>query len=228
MGKMKQVSQPHAPGAAPVWTTYNYDGLGRTTSVIAPDGSSTTTYSYSGNTVTVTDPAGRSKTFTMDAFGNLKQVQEGGDTTTYTYDMLNHLTQVSMPRSGYTQTRTFNYTAGTTVGVHLLSATNPENGTVSYTYNADHTLATKTDAKGQVFTFGYDVYKRVTTISVGGNVLRTYSYDTNSIDSSYSWNSAGRLTTITYPAINYDVTSMSGIYFCKNSKAFVNDCAPPL
>ena len=29
------------------------------------------------------------------------------------------------------------------------SVTNPENGTTSYTYNADGTMATKTDAKGQ-------------------------------------------------------------------------------
>ncbi len=44
---------------------------------------------------------------------------------------------------------------------------------VTYTYNSDHTLATKTDAKSQVFTFSYDGYKRLTTISVGGNTLST-------------------------------------------------------
>ncbi len=173
---------------------------------------STTTYAYSGNTVTATDPAGRSKTFTMDAFGNLKQVQDASDTTTYTYDMLNHLTGVSMPRSGYTQTRTFNYNPNsTTVGVDLLSATNPENGTVIYTYNSDHTLATKTDAKGQVFTFSYDGYKRLTTVSVGGTTLRTYSYDSNPFDAGYSQSSAGRLTAIQYnQAINYNLNPGTG------------------
>ncbi len=39
------VSQPHAPGATAVWTTYDYDVMGRTTSVTAPDGS-VTTYAY--------------------------------------------------------------------------------------------------------------------------------------------------------------------------------------
>lgn len=42
-----------------------------------------------------------------------------------------------MPRGSNTQTRTFVYKTGTTVGGLLLSATNPENGTVAYNYNTD-------------------------------------------------------------------------------------------
>jgi len=74
-----------------------------------------------------------------------------------------------MPRgsNSNTQTRTFNYITGSTVGTNLLSATNPENGTVTYTYNSDNTLHTKTDAKGQVFTYSYDSYKRLTQVEVG-------------------------------------------------------------
>ncbi len=103
---------------------------------------------YAGNTVTVADAGGITKTFTIDALGNLTQVQEpdpvlGTVSTNYTYDMLNHLIKVSMPRGSNTQTRSFNYITGTTVGIDLLSATNPENGTITYTYNSDHTLHTK-------------------------------------------------------------------------------------
>ncbi len=121
--------------------------------------------------------------------------------TTYTYDMLNHLTGVSMPRSSGTQTRTFNYTSGTTVGALLLSATNPENGTVTYTYDTNKRLATKTDAKGQAFNYTYDSYNRLTQISVGSTVLRTYVYDSNPDDSYFSQNGLGRLVEIKYPAI---------------------------
>ena len=108
------------------WTVYHYDGIGRTTSVVAPD-NSTTTYQYGANTVTVTDPAGKYKTFFTNAMGNLTQVQESDPTlglvaTSYTYDILNHLTGVSMPRGANTQTRTFTYNVGTTVGIDLLSA----------------------------------------------------------------------------------------------------------
>jgi YD repeat-containing protein len=213
LGKLWKTSMPHLPNATQYWTTYTYDGSGRTLRVQSPDGSSTTTYAYSGNTVTVTDPAGKWKTFTMDAMSNLTTVLETDPlptphpvTTAYTYDMLSHLTQVSMIRNGTTQTRSFNYnTSSTTVGAHLLSATNPENGTVSYTYNSDHTLNTKTDAKGQVFTYTYDGYKRPLTVSVAGTTLRTYSYDTNPYDGTYSQYSAGRLTAIQYAPINYEV-----------------------
>ena len=46
----------------------------------------------------------------------------------------------------------------------VTSATNPENGTVSYTYNADGTLASKTDANGNTETYTYDAYQRLTAI----------------------------------------------------------------
>src|SRR5690348_8691968 len=102
---------------------------------------------------------------------------------------------VSMPRNGTTQTRTFNYNPNsTTVGIDLLSATKPENGTVTYTYNSDHTLATKVDANNNHFSYSYDYLKRLTSVSVGGNVLRTYSYDSNPFDAGYSQSAAGRLT----------------------------------
>src|SRR5713226_6855990 len=209
LGKLWKTSMPHDPNTTPIYTVYTYDGSGRTLRVTSPDGSATT-YAYQGNTVTVTDPAGKSKTFTMDAMGNLTSVLEPDPTyttvtTSYTYDMLNHLTQVSMPRCTTTQARTFNYTSGTTVGAHLLSTTNPENGTVTYTYNSDHTLNTKTDAKSQVFTYGYDGYQRLKTVSAGSTLLRTYYYDTNPYDANYSQYASGRLTAIQYQAINYDV-----------------------
>ncbi|HTR35829.1 MAG TPA: RHS repeat-associated core domain-containing protein [Bryobacteraceae bacterium] len=210
LGKVIQQSEPWTTGGTVYWTTYAYDASGRTLSVTLPDGSATT-YVYQGNTVTVTDPAGKWKTFTMDAMGNLTTVVEpdpalGNVTTTYTYDVLNHLAGVSVPRGAYTQTRTFNYTSSHTVGAFLLSATNPENGTVTYTYNGNHTLASKTDAKGQQLTYQYDSYNRLTSVTWanapgGAQVLRTFIYDTNTIDSSYSGYTAGRLVAVQYPGI---------------------------
>jgi YD repeat-containing protein len=41
LGKVKEVSLPHAPGATVYWTTYTYDALGRTVTVTKTDGSAT-------------------------------------------------------------------------------------------------------------------------------------------------------------------------------------------
>jgi YD repeat-containing protein len=49
LGRQLQVSQPYASGGTQYWTTYAYDVLGRRTSKVAPDRSSTTTYAYQGN-----------------------------------------------------------------------------------------------------------------------------------------------------------------------------------
>ena len=198
LGKMYQQTQPYTPpNGAPPATTYTYDALGRTVSVLLPDGASQTTYTYQGNFTTVTDPAGNWKQYATDALGNLVMVLEPDPThspvvgpptptsypvtsaptgtllTTYTYDQFNHLTQVSMPRTtGYglvTQTRTFvyastTYSTLTLPAVWLTSATNPESGAVSYTYNADGTLASKKDANGNTETYTYDAYQRLTGI----------------------------------------------------------------
>jgi len=65
------------------------------------------------------------------------------------------------------QTRTFVYAPATYSALVLLalcptSATNPENGTVSYTYNADGTLASKKHSNGNTETYTYDTYGRLT------------------------------------------------------------------
>jgi RHS repeat-associated protein len=219
LGKLGQVSQPHAPDGTVFWTVYSYDGLGRTTRVLSPDGISQTLYAYSGNVVTITDPAGKYKNMYMDKLGHLISVQEPDPTyglvsTNYTYDVLDHLTQVQMQRGSTTQYRTFNYTSGGVTGGDLLSAANPENGTVFYTYNAIHKLATKVDVRGTHFAYTYDSFNRLHTVEApAGNVLRTYTYDANAIDPTYTSNPGfssnvnGRLATIEYPASSYDVVA---------------------
>ena len=90
----------------------------------------------------------------------------------------------------------------------LQSATNPENGTVTYTYNQDGTVATKTDAKNQKIVYTYDSYKRVTEIqrfkSNGvEDVTQRTNYYYDSYDS-YGQNLQGRLAAVTYTAGTWD------------------------
>ena len=195
LGKVERVSMPYAPGtseANKVWTVYQYDALGRTTTVksgvtgAAPNGRGTTTYSYSTDTITTTDPKGNYKKFTRDVFGNLVTVAEknpagGADLlTTYTYTLRNQLTTATMTRGSTTQTRTFNYDLATG---RLSSRTLPESGTTTFTYNAAGQLASQTDSRNQTVNFTYDNAGRVTqkgpyTYTYSGTRLASVSYPT--------------------------------------------------
>ena len=124
--------------------------------------------------------------------------------TTYTYDGWDNLSQVSMPRAAGTQTRTFTYS-----GKLLLTATNPENGTVTYTYNSYNKVATKTDAKGQAVVYTYDSIARLIEVqrypygTSGAEDTcqrENYYYDSNPFNSNYSQYATGRLAAIQYYA----------------------------
>jgi len=67
---------------------------------------------------------------------------------------------VQLVRDGYTQPRTFQWS-----GTDLVSATNPENGTVTYTYDGAHHVLSRTDAKGQGTGYSYDAYGRLTAVA---------------------------------------------------------------
>ena len=225
LGKLIQQSMPHVPGgSSPTWTTYTYDGIGRTLSVatVGSDTQGTSYYVYApawyGLTITTYDPACRAKYFITDAFNNLIGVSEpatssepSGAATYYSVDLLDHLIQVGMTRSAGSQTRTFSY-----AGNNLMSTTNPENGTVSYTYNSLNKVATRTDAKNQQVQYTYDAYGRLTQVHrfvlQSGSLVEDpcqkeiYSYDTNPYDSTYSGSyTAGRLTAVQYFNITNNV-----------------------
>ena len=205
LGKIQRVSQPYNGSGTETWTTYWYDGIGRTLTTELPDGASQNNYSYLGNTVTSYDPMWNWKTFTSNVSGNLVSVLEpnpagGTFTTSYTYDWMNHLIGSSMTRGTTTQTRTFVYNGAG----QLTSATNPESGTVSYAYNTDTTLDTKTDAIGQVTLYTYDASKNITEtqiypsgLSYGEDVCQrvTYTYGTLSPED-------GQLVSVQYGAPN--------------------------
>ena len=129
-----------------------------------------------------------------------------GPTTYYAYDLLDHLTLVYMARSAGVQQRTFVYNNSSN---QLASATNPENGTVTYTYNAFNKVATRTDPRGLQKQYTYDGIGRLTQvsrfynqngqwISGGACATDTYYYDSNPLDATYSQYTAGRLAAIQY------------------------------
>jgi RHS repeat-associated protein len=224
MGRAVKQSRPYRgdgsgnPSETVYWIETAFDALGRTVSISNPYASgqtptTNTSYAYSivndanwkGTLTTITDPLGKQKRYLYDAFGRLLRVDEqnaGGtlvETARYTYDTMGRLLTVRMGKINETtfkQTRTFVYN---TKG-QLVSAANPENGTVTYTYASDGLLETKTDAKlavaNQKLWYVYDSYKRLVRIEHEADGQRTtkttFSYDYDAYVA--TTNAVGRMT----------------------------------
>jgi YD repeat-containing protein len=98
---------------------------------------------------TVTDEAGNSRQSCAHGLGRMTSVFEDPGSsphlhyqTTYQYDVLGDLTNVTQngSNSAYARIRTFAYDSL----AHLTSAANPESGTITYAYDADGNVITKT------------------------------------------------------------------------------------
>jgi RHS repeat-associated protein len=172
-------------------TSYQYDGLNRPTLVTKPDGSTVHTAYCGGSSTLVTDEAGHWRRSSTDGLGRLIEVDEpnsltatvsangcpgSGDpiwVTTYTYDGLDDLTSVSQ---GASRPRSFIFDSLK----RLTSSTNPETGTtpVTYTYDADSNVHTKSDARGITITYGWDTLNRMTSrMYSNSDPAVAYTYD---------------------------------------------------
>jgi YD repeat-containing protein len=112
--------------------------------------------------------------------------------TDYIYDGLNNLLQAKqngINGVGTPRTRTFVYDSLS----RLQTSTNPETGTISYSYDANGNVHTKTDARGVVATYAYDNLNRLLsksyTYDASGTPMSCYQYDLPSVT-----NGIGRLT----------------------------------
>uniref|UniRef100_Q024R0 YD repeat protein n=1 Tax=Solibacter usitatus (strain Ellin6076) TaxID=234267 RepID=Q024R0_SOLUE len=99
-------------------------------------------------------------------------------------------------------------------GSDMTSATNPENGTVTYQYDGSHHVTKRTDALGQETRYTYDNYNRLTEVQHWATSWDPFSnsmqfqeqtaqrvdyyYDSNPINGSYSQYAQGRLAAVTF------------------------------
>jgi RHS repeat-associated protein len=214
LGRQATVSNPYRtsndPGPTNGITTSNYDALGRVTKLIPPDGTASTdnlTTTYAGNCATVTDQANKIRKSCTDGLGRLTQVFEPDSSnnlvneTDYQYDALNNLLTVNQKGNTTDSTkwraRTFTYNSLS----QLLTATNPESGTITYTYDSDGNVQTKLDARSITITYAYDVLNRLTgkTYSNGDPAI-SYFYDQASYNGLTIANGIGRRTGMTNAA----------------------------
>ncbi len=192
LGRVSTVSNPHRtcgtdPTSSCGVTTYGYDALNRKISESYPDGSFLNT-AYCGASTLVTDPTKRWRRSRADGLGRLVEVDEPTAiaatvastgcpgtsepiwVTSYTNDVLGNLTNVLQNGS---RPRSFTYDSLS----RLLASTNPEVGTLTYTYNPDGIVTKKMDARNISTSYTYDALHRELT--------RTYSDGTPTVTTTY-------------------------------------------
>jgi RHS repeat-associated protein len=242
-GRVNSVSNPQFSSPSPTdgTTAFTYDALGRKLLQCQPDngnnnpcvaGKSYLQWSYNGNVTTSYDESRNSWQHTSDALGRLTNVVEPGNLQTgYSYNALGNLLSVTQTGvSGETpRSRSFTYDS---LG-RLITATNPETGTICYGqwsgsncvngYDANGNLTAKTDARGITISYGYDALNRVTNKSASdGSINYSYAYD--GTDRPGVANPIGRLTQSSNnnasAASHYDYDAMGRVidnYVCSPS-----------
>ncbi len=128
------------------YTTTNYDPLSRVTSVVEQDTSAVSTNYASFPCTTVTDEAGKARKSCVDGLGRMTGVWEDPSglnyETDYGYDALGNLTSVDQKGSNVANARARGFVFDSLS--ELTSSTNPESGQISYGYDADGNVITKT------------------------------------------------------------------------------------
>jgi RHS repeat-associated protein len=168
VGRLLKQSNPYlgdasGNGSPAYWTMNNYDPLSRMKVVTLPDLQTIQT-TYNSAIVTVTDQVGRKRQSQADGLGRVISITEQDPSTaalslitTYSYDTLDNLKGVN--QGG--QTRSFVYDALS----RMTSQNTPEGGPVGFTYTDFGAVATRTDPRGVITTYGYDVLNRLTAVS---------------------------------------------------------------
>jgi RHS repeat-associated protein len=117
--------------------------------------------------------------------------------TLYQYDVLGNLLSVNQQGDGSQPARVRNFTYDSLS--HLLTAQNVESGLITYSYDANGNVTSKTDARGVTITYDpsdrrIDALNRVTKKTYSnGQTAVTYSYDQGA-------DGIGHLTGVTDPA----------------------------
>ncbi|MCZ2155747.1 MAG: hypothetical protein LC114_17920, partial [Bryobacterales bacterium] len=196
LGRVASTSLPSDDGNYQ-YVAFAYDALDRRTKATNADGSAVRTC-YAGDLAISRDEAGKWRQTKSDALGRLIEVVEDpagaqcdGQTnsssglsylTKYAYDAMDNL--LSVDEGGRMRSFSYDWPG------RLLSAANPESGTVNYVYDNNGNLTQKTDARGVVTSYTYDELNRP--------LAKTYSGGAGAPSVAWAWDTGkvGKLTSV--------------------------------
>ncbi|MCO5297810.1 MAG: hypothetical protein M9921_13240 [Fimbriimonadaceae bacterium] len=216
---------------------YTYDLPGRRATMV--QGSGTTTYSYddAGRLTSLENPYSETTAFEYDDGGRLtKETFDSGVYTLYGYDSRDRTTSVVHKTSGASTISSESYawddagnleektvdTVTTTYGyddINQLVSESRSGYSASYTYDANGNRASKT-LNGTTETYTVDDADKLTTITSGGNTVKSFTYDTagrttavttSAGTTSLTYDYEGRITQITYPSTATNTFTYNGL-----------------
>ena len=162
-------------------TTFAYDGIGRRTSMVSPNGNAaggnpmafTSTYTYNafGDRLSSTDPLGHITRATHDADRNVATTTDAdGNVTTNIYDIDNELTKVSRADGTTLQT-------GFDADGNAISRTDGGGSITTYAYDALNRVIASIDPLSKKTSYGYDAAGNETTLTDAAGQVTTYAND---------------------------------------------------
>lgn len=190
-----------ATGDTTLYTSYNYDAVGRV--VLSTNSVGTTTNAYSNWKLTTTDANGKSKDFYKDAYGNLIQVDEHnlGATysTVYNYDYFGNLTKLT-DALGNARNFTYDGLGRRLTAQDLHNSADSIFGVWKYIYDNAGNLISLTDPKNQTVNYSFDALNRKTNENYTGNagVEATFIYDSGLNGNGRLWKSVSSYQTEQY------------------------------
>jgi RHS repeat-associated protein len=185
-------------------TSFDYNGIGWLTSVVAPKGNETgatatewmTAFEHDdwGRVVAQVDPLANRVETTFDANGNVTSTETGlsatvttGDVTTYAYDAVDRLETVDPPRPG---ARTYSYDPdGRRTGF-----VNELGGTWAYAYDDLGRLVSQTAPESLPSVYSWDEASRLVSVAQPGGSCAAPVSDCIT----YAYDPAGRPTGVDY------------------------------
>lgn len=181
-GRLQKVSLPYLSGSTAVWTTFEYDDLGRKTKEVAPNGVATSVSYTASNliaweTTTVNALEGaRATTVKRNSQGKEIEVVDAHNRATYFSYSAHGLLAYVVDAYGNTAISKFDVRGRKT------QTSDPDMGLWKYQFNSFGELYSQTDAKGQVIKYGYDslgrMVSRVDPGVSGVGLSSSFEYDT--------------------------------------------------